>query len=207
MLLDVITPQMQGLDIRFEQTLLALVLLGKQGFENLRIEVEQHRQGADVDDVLEQLPVARIGVSGIGDFCQRYTDHLHIFTETRGQHRPGAVIEQIAAGLDLGQIGSPGLRVHRHHHVDAAAPAVIALFADARFVPGRHALDIAREDISGADRHAHAHHGLGEQLVGRGRPRAIDVGKLYDEIVDCFDAFHTVSVGFLLRAGVWLSRQ
>src|SRR3546814_13836506 len=51
------------------------------------------------------------------------------------------------------------------------------------FVPGRQALDVGREDVARADRHAHAQDGLGEQLVGRRRARTVDVGELDDEVV------------------------
>jgi len=34
----------------------------------------------------------------------------------------GCVGKQVAAAVDLAQVGTPGLRVHRHHHVAATAP-------------------------------------------------------------------------------------
>jgi hypothetical protein len=59
-LLDVVAPQVQGPDVGIEQHLLALVLLGKELFEHLGLDIEQHRQRAHVDDVLEQLALARL---------------------------------------------------------------------------------------------------------------------------------------------------
>jgi hypothetical protein len=51
------------LDIR--SALLALVLLGEQLLDTSCVDVEQHRQRADIDDVLEQLALARVGVGAL----------------------------------------------------------------------------------------------------------------------------------------------
>ena len=169
MLLDEIAAQMEGLDVGSQQTLLALVLLRKQGLEHVGIHVQQHRQGADIDDVLEQLTLARVRIGAVADLCQWHPDHVNVLAKTRFRDRPGAVVEQIAARFDFSDVGIPGLRVHGDHHVDPAAPSVIAFFAHPRLVPGRHTLDVAREDVAGAHRHAHAHHGLGKEFVGRSR--------------------------------------
>ena len=99
-------------------------------------------------------------------------------------------MEQIAAGFDFGHVGVPGLRIHGHHHVHAAAPPQPALFAHAHFVPGGQTLDVAGKNIARAHRHAHAQNGLGKQLVGAGRARSVDVGELDDKVVDGFDRFH-----------------
>src|SRR5690606_29458492 len=82
----------------------------------------------------------------------------------------------------------PGLRVHRHHEIDAAPPPEIAALVDAHFVPGRQALDVRGEDVARRHRHAHAQDRTGEELVGAGRARAVDVRELDDEIVDRFEA-------------------
>ena len=101
-----------------------------------------------------------------------------------GGSRLRRIVEEIAAGLDLGDVLVPGLRVHRHHHVDAAAPPEMAALADPHLVPGRQALDVRREDVARARRDAHAQDRLGEQRVGAGRARAVDVGEFDDEVVD-----------------------
>ena len=131
------------------------------------LDLQQHRQRADVDDVLEQLALARVGVDRVADLGERHADDVDVGAELRRRQRPRAVVEEVAARLQLGHVGVPGLRVHRHHHVDAAAPAQPALLADAHLVPGRQALDVAGEDVARAHRHAHAQDRLGEQLVGR----------------------------------------
>ena len=79
----------------------------------------------------------------------------------------------------------PGLRVHRDHQVRAAAARrQVAGFGDPHLIPGRQALDVGREDVAGRRRDSHAQDRLGEQRVGAGRPRSVDVGELDDEVVD-----------------------
>src|SRR6185312_1903061 len=104
--------------------------------------------------------------------------------ECRRRHRLGRVVEQVAARLDLLDVLRPGLRVHRHHQVDAATPAEITLLGDADLVPRWQALDVRREDVARADGDAHAQDRPGEQLVGRGRSRTVDVRELDDEVVN-----------------------
>ena len=105
---------------------------------------------ADIDDVLEQLALARVGVVVVADRGQRHADDVDVVAELRRRQRLGRIVEQVAAGLDLGDVLVPGLRVHRDHQVDAAAPAEIAGLDDAHLVPGRQALDVGREDVARA---------------------------------------------------------
>ena len=90
------------------------------------VHVEQRRERADIDDVLEQLALARIGVFAVADRGQRHADDGDVVAEFRRRHRLGRIVEQIAARLDRGDVLVPGLRVHRHHQVDAAARAEMA---------------------------------------------------------------------------------
>ena len=155
--------------------------------DDFRLDPEHRREHADVDDVLQQLALARIGVARRAEVGERNAQDLDVTAELRRRHRLRAVVEQIAAGLDLGQVLVPRLRVHGHHQVDTAAAREVALFVDAHLVPGRQALDVRRKDVARADRNAHAQQAAREQLVGRRRSRAVDVGELDDEIVDGFD--------------------
>ena len=111
---------------------------------------------------------------------------------------------QLGAGLDLGQVPVPGLGVHGHHHVHPAAPALVAGLGDADLVPGGQALDVRREDVARADRHAHAQDRLGEQLVGRRGAGAVDVGELDDEIVDRFQRRVRLRRGCGRHAASWV---
>ena len=168
MLAGKITPQMQCLHIGGEQFFFALVLLGKQFFQHLGLYAQQHGKCADVNDVLEELTLARVRIDRIGNLGQRHADDLNVIAELRRWQGPRAVIKQVAARLQLGHVCVPGLRIHRHHHVDATAPPLVALVANTRFIPGRQALDVAGKDIARADRHAHTQNSLGKQLIGRG---------------------------------------
>ncbi len=179
--------------IGVQQPLLALVLLSKQLLDDVHLDAHQFAERPQHEDVLEQRALARHVVGRVADGRGRHADDVDVRPEGAGRHRLGAVVEQVAARLDLGQVLAPSLRVHRHHQVHAAAPAQPASLADAHLVPGRQALDVAREDVARADRHAHAQDGAREQLVGRGRARAVDVGELDDEVVDGLDAAHWCS--------------
>ena len=198
----VVAAQMQRLDIGIEQPFLAAVLLGEQRFDHRRIDVEQRRQRAHVNDVLEQLPLPRIGVRRVADLGQRHADDDDVLAELGLGQRLGVVVEQIAAAVDRGDVFVPCLRIHRHHHVDAAAAAEIALVGDTHFVPRRQALDVRWENVPRRHRDAHPDDRLREQLVGRRRAGAVDVGELDDEIVDCLDWFD--HGGILRSGGGWL---
>ena len=131
----------------------------------------------------KQLALARIGILAVADLRQRHADDMDVLAELRFRQRLGRIVKQVTAGIDAEHVLVPGLRIHRHHQVDAAARAQVAGFRDPHLVPGRQPLDIGREDVARADRHAHAQDGLGEQLVGRRRARAVDVRELDDEVV------------------------
>ena len=57
-----VAAELQRVDVGVEQLLLALELLADQLLDLGDIDVEQRRQRADIDDVLEQLALARVGV-------------------------------------------------------------------------------------------------------------------------------------------------
>ena len=187
MLAGLVNAQAQGLDVAVQQFFLALVLLGKQLLDDRWIDAQQVGKCTDVNDVLEQLPLTRLIVGFVGDARERHAQRGQIFTKLGRRHRPGRVVEHVAARADLFQVFVPGLRVHRHDQIDATAPTEVTAAADPHFVPGRQALNVAWKNIAGADRDPHPEDGPGKQFVGRGRPRPVDVGELDDEIVDCVD--------------------
>jgi len=114
------------------------------------------------------LPLPGIGVGTVAQFGQRHGDDMNVVAKLVWRQWFGRVVEQIAAGLEFGDILVPGLWVHGHQKIDAAAPSEPAAARDAYLVPRRQALDIRREDVSRADGHAHAQDGFGEQRIGRG---------------------------------------
>ena len=182
-----VAPEMKRMQVRLDQLFLRLELLLDQLLEHLDLHVEQRGERADIDDVLEQLALAQIGVFAIADRGQRHADDRDVLAELRLRHRLGGVVEQVSAGLDPGDVLVPGLRIHRDHEVGAAARAEVAGFRDAHLVPGRQALDVGGEDVARRDRNAHAHHRAREQLVGAGGARTVDVGETDDEVVYAAD--------------------
>ena len=78
---------MQRFHVRLQQRLLALVLLGEQLLDDFGVDLDQRGQRADVNDVLEQLALARIAVGGVADFSQRHADWRHVFAEFRFRQR------------------------------------------------------------------------------------------------------------------------
>ena len=162
-----VTAQVQGTRIGGQQFLFAFELFGEEFFKHIHLNAQQLAEGTHINDIFEELPLARIGVHRVRNFSQRHADDVDIFTEFGRWHRLGAVVKQVATHVDFGHICVPGLRVHGDHHVDATAPAEVALFTYPGLVPGRQALDVAGEDVAWAHRHTHAQDGFGKQLVGR----------------------------------------
>ena len=183
----VVAPDMQRLDVGLDQLFLALVLLADQLLDHLDVHVEQRGEHADIDDVLEQLALARIGIFAVADRGQRHADDRDVLAEFGGRQRLGGIVEQVAARLDAGDVAVEGLRIHRHHQIGAAARAEMARLGDAHLVPGRQALNIGRENVARRDGHAHAQHGAREHLVRARRARAVDVGEADDEVVYAAD--------------------
>ena len=178
----VVAPQRHRLHVGGNQLLLALELVGDCGFEDLEIDVEQRRQRADIDHVLEQLPLPGVAPLGSAHLGDRHAQHGDVVARPDARQR--RIVEQPAAGHDLGDILPIGLRVHRHHQVDAVAAGQIAQLRHPDLVPGRQALDVGGEDVLRADRDAHAEQRLGENAVGARRARAVDGGELHHKVVD-----------------------
>src|ERR1700730_12680101 len=105
---------MQRVQIRFNQGVLAAELLADQLFDRRDVDVQQRRQRAEVDDVLEQLALPGVGIFAVADRRQRRTDDVDVVAEFRGRQRLCRIIEEVAAGLDFGEILVPTLRVYRH---------------------------------------------------------------------------------------------
>ena len=58
----VIASEVKRLAVRFEQRFLAAVLLGEEALDHVGLDVEQRGQRAEIDDVLEQLPLPDVAV-------------------------------------------------------------------------------------------------------------------------------------------------
>ena len=175
------------MDVGADQLLLRLELLADELLDLLDVHLEQGGERTDIDDVLEELALARIGVFAVADRGQRNADDRDVVTELRLRHRLGGIIEQVTAGLDPRDILVPGLRVHRYHQVGAAARAEMAGFRNPHLVPGGQALDIRGKDVARRARNTHAQHRPSEQLVGAGGARPVDVREADDEVVYAAD--------------------
>ena len=158
-----------GLDVGIEKLLLGAILVAGQLFHHREIDIEKRRKRADIDDVLEKLPLPRVLVGAVADYRQRHADDMDVGAKPRLRHGLGGIVEQIPTGIDRGDVLVPGLRVHRDHQIAAAAPSEPALARDANFEPGGQALDVRRENIARRDGYAHAQDGTREQFVRRRR--------------------------------------
>ena len=185
-------PQFQRLDVRQDQFLLALELVRHQVGEHLEIHVEQCRQGAHVDHVLEQLALARIFVLFVADARQRQADGGDIVAHQAQVQRFGTVVDEVPAGFNFTDILRHALGIDRENDVNPAASPQVALFTDPHLVPGGQALDVGRKYVLGADRQTHPEQCLGKQVVGTGRAGAVYVGELDDEVVNRFQPLHAV---------------
>jgi hypothetical protein len=182
-----VVTDVQRLEVRGDQLVLAAELLADQLLDLLDGDIEQGRQRADIDDVLEQLPLARVGIGAVDDVGQRHAEHDDVVAELGGRHGPRGIVEQVAARIDGGDVLVPGLGVHRHHHVGAAARAEMAGLGDPDLVPGRQPLNVRGEDVARRDRYAHPHDGAGEELVGAGGTRSVHIGKTDHEVIHALD--------------------
>ena len=151
----VLVAQFQGLDIGQDQFFLALELVRHQFGQHPEIHIQQRRQGADIDHVLEQLTLPRVAVVLVTDTGQRQADEGDIPALQAQVQRLGIVVDEIPARLHLADVLGHALGVDREADVHPAAPPQVALFTDAHLVPGGQPLDIGGKNVLRADRQAH----------------------------------------------------
>ena len=72
MFAGIVVAEVERLHVRRDQLFLAFELRGDGGFHHVGLDAEKRRQRADIDDVLEQLALARIAVGAIADLRQRH---------------------------------------------------------------------------------------------------------------------------------------
>jgi len=106
-----IAAERESMLVRPDQLLLAFELLQEQRLDHGGIDVQERRQRAEINDVLEQLALARIGVLAIADGGERHSQHHNVVAELRRRQRLGGIVEEIAARLDAGHVLVPRLRV------------------------------------------------------------------------------------------------
>src|SRR5262249_39838700 len=124
----IVPADMQRLDIGLDQLVFAFVLFANELLHDLYFHVEEGGKHADINDVLEQLALARVCIFAITDGGKRHADNRDVIPEFRWGHRLGRVVEQKSARFDASDIPVKGLRVHRDHKVRSAACTEMARF-------------------------------------------------------------------------------
>ena len=81
-----VAAEMQGVQVGLDQRVLAAELLADQLLDRRHVHVEQRRQHAEIDDVLEQLPLPHVGVGAVADLGQRRADDVDVVAEFRRRH-------------------------------------------------------------------------------------------------------------------------
>ena len=100
MLTYIVPPQGQGVDIGLDKARFGFEILADQGVGGVLIDAQQFGQRAHIDDVLEQLALARIGVGRVAHRGQRHADQGDVVANALRRQRLGRIVEQIAARLD-----------------------------------------------------------------------------------------------------------
>ena len=185
--LRLVVADLERLQIGGDQLVLALELLADQRLDDLQLDVEQRRERADVDDVLVELALPRIVISGSADRGQRQPEDLDVVAGQKMADGPRRIVEEIAAGLERRDILREGLRIHGDQNIGASAraepdrprsPALRTRWAGP---------DVRGEDVARRDRHAHPQDRPRKQQIGACRSRAVDVGEANDEVVYSVD--------------------
>jgi len=79
----VVAAKIQGMRVGIDELFLALELLQEQRLDHRRIDVQQRRKRTHVHDVLEQLPLPRVGVGLVADTGQWHAEHGDVIAQTR----------------------------------------------------------------------------------------------------------------------------
>ena len=197
-----IPPQLERLHIRADQFLLALVLICNHVRQNVKVHAQEGGQRTDIDDVLEQLPLLRIGVNGLDQRRDRNPEIVDVIALEFARLRARGVVQQPAPRDDISDVPRVGFCIHGNEEIDAISAAEMAGFTDPDLEPRRQALNVRREDVPRCRRNAHAEERLREHAVGGGRAGAVDVRELDHEVVDAkalqlvrrlFDHVHAIS--------------
>jgi hypothetical protein len=61
-------------------------LLGDQLFERLDLDIQKRGQRADIDDILEELPLARLAIFLRADIGERHAEHDDILAQLPGRN-------------------------------------------------------------------------------------------------------------------------
>src|SRR5262249_28123581 len=76
-----VAPEMERMEVRLDEFFLRAELLRDELLGGLEVHVEQRTKRPDIDDILEQLALARIGIFAIADRGQRHSDDGDVLPE------------------------------------------------------------------------------------------------------------------------------
>ena len=97
-------PILSALKIGGDQLVLALEPLADQRLDGAKLDVEQRRKRADINDVLVELALPRVGIFRGADLGQRHAQDLDVVAGQKMRDGPGRIVEEVAARLDRGDI-------------------------------------------------------------------------------------------------------
>ena len=183
-LFRVVVAETDGILILFDQVFLLRKGFFEQDADDVEIDIQQCCDDADIGDILHQDSFAGTFEVLVAQTRQGHAEHRDVVPGQQAAARPGRVVHQPAATRDFCKVLRIGLRVHRHHDVDAIGPRLETLARDPDLVPGRQALDVRREVILADDRDSHPKDGFQQQPVGTGRAGTVDRSDFDYDIVD-----------------------
>ena len=109
----------------------------EQPRNNVELNVKQRRDRADVRNILHQYSCANPVEMFVTHSREWNTDDRNIVTTQQAVARPGGIVNQPAAGFNLGHVPYIRLRIHRNHDVNAIRSRLVTITRHTNFVPGR----------------------------------------------------------------------
>ena len=155
----------------------------EQALDDLEIDVRERGDDADVRDILHQDSRARAIEPLVAHARERHADDRNVIPVQLPAARPGRVVDQPSARLDVRHVLGVGLGIHRDHHVDPIRTGLVAVLGYPDLVPRGQALDIRRKIILADDGDAHAEYRLAQKAVRARRAGAVYRGDLDDNVV------------------------
>ena len=80
--------------VGLDQLLLAFELFGGELLHDAEVDVEKRGEGADIDDVAEELALPRVSVLRGADLCERHAERHDVVTRYGGRQRAGRIVEE-----------------------------------------------------------------------------------------------------------------
>src|SRR6202035_5778189 len=97
--LRVIMADLERVKIGGDQLVIALEPLADQRLDGAKLNVEQRRKRADVNDVLIELALPRVGIFRGADLGQRHAQDLDVVAGQKMRDGPVRIVKEVAARL------------------------------------------------------------------------------------------------------------